>query len=462
MKLLNNKTTTLLLSSLAILALSGCGTEGAPSERGLSGTPVVTPPVDGNTPPVANAGTDQTIKQCTKITLDGTKSYDEDGNIASYEWFAQDGQKVGEGATFEYTMTLPVPVETYTVTLLVTDNEGAQAQDAMNITFEDYNLTVTNKGVIYNDFDGSAIKDMEFSTDGKKLYTAAARSASNGGDDIPNGLTILDLETNITTHIEVGDSHSRYVKLSKDEQTAYLTGGDDYYFAFIDLTNNTVRKIVDLDDYAVGIAVTADGTKAYVGWETQGVAVMDLQTEQNTSRLILNDNDNYANTVILSQDEKTLFVTESGDGFVSYDLVNNTFETIATDGGSEYAADFALSSDEKTAYVTLGGDGGMDIIDIEGKNIITRVLDINGTDQLSKTRQVKATWDDKLLFVADMDYDNTLFVVDLNDNNKITQVKNTSGITCKKPDAVEISPDGSKVFLGCGNGVVAEFDIGCQ
>ncbi len=40
-----------------------------------------------NIPPVSNAGTDQTVNEnTTGVTLNGTKSYDKDGNIASYKW----------------------------------------------------------------------------------------------------------------------------------------------------------------------------------------------------------------------------------------------------------------------------------------------------------------------------------------------------------------------------------------
>ncbi len=460
MKYINLKTFALMLSASGLIAMTGCGSSGTPTDYQFVSSPV--PPSGENVAPVANAGEDQTVKQCTKITVDGSKSYDEDGQIVSYVWFAPDGQKLGEGAILEYTMSLPVPPGDYIITLVVTDDEGATASDTVTITFEDYKLSVTNKGVVYADFNGSNIKDMEFSSDGSKLYAAVSTGGTTGGgNSVEKGLTILDFETNTTEHIDTG-YYGRYVKLSKDEKTAYVSGGGDDWFSFIDMETKTVRKQIDLNDYHSGIAITADGTKAYVGWESEGIAILDLQAENNVSRLILNDNGNYANTVILSKDEKTLFVTESMEGFVIYDLINNTFDTVVTSGSNQYAADFALSSDEKTAYVTLGVDGGVDIIDIDGKSISDTVLDINGTDQFSMTRQVKVSWDDKLLFVADKDYDDMLFVIDLEDNYKVSSVKNTSGTQCKGPESVEISVDGSKVLLGCRNGVIVEFDISCQ
>jgi K319L-like, PKD domain/Bacterial Ig domain/Calcineurin-like phosphoesterase len=44
--------------------------------------------------PVANAGDDQTVSANTEVTLDGTKSTDEDGKLVSYKWEQTDGPKV--------------------------------------------------------------------------------------------------------------------------------------------------------------------------------------------------------------------------------------------------------------------------------------------------------------------------------------------------------------------------------
>jgi len=47
-----------------------------------------------NIVPVANAEADQTASANTEVTLDGTKSNDEDGNLVSYKWEQTDGPKV--------------------------------------------------------------------------------------------------------------------------------------------------------------------------------------------------------------------------------------------------------------------------------------------------------------------------------------------------------------------------------
>jgi hypothetical protein len=86
-------------------------------------------------PPVANAGVDQTVTDTDNsgmedVTLNGSASFDPDGGgIVSYEW--KEGATV-LGATASINPSLPVGV--HTITLTVTDDEGATASDDVQIT----------------------------------------------------------------------------------------------------------------------------------------------------------------------------------------------------------------------------------------------------------------------------------------------------------------------------------------
>jgi len=75
-----------------------------------------------NNPPIANfevlAGEDGSPNA---VILDASASYDADGTIATYQWLFGDGT-TGSGVT--KTHSYP-SVSTYTITLVVTDNEGA-------------------------------------------------------------------------------------------------------------------------------------------------------------------------------------------------------------------------------------------------------------------------------------------------------------------------------------------------
>jgi len=64
------------------------------------------------------------------VTFDGSGSYDPDGTIQSYAWNFGDGT-TGSGATATHTYVAP---GTYTATLTVTDNSGAQGSDTAQVS----------------------------------------------------------------------------------------------------------------------------------------------------------------------------------------------------------------------------------------------------------------------------------------------------------------------------------------
>lgn len=94
-------------------------------------------PPAGNLPPVADAGDDQTVIDSDgdgveAVTLNGSASYDPDGTITAYEW-TEGGTPLGAGEV----VTCDFAVGTHTVTLTVTDNEGATGTDEVIITVKE-------------------------------------------------------------------------------------------------------------------------------------------------------------------------------------------------------------------------------------------------------------------------------------------------------------------------------------
>ncbi len=94
----------------------------------------------GKVAPVANAGPDQTVKSKTKtVSLSGASSSDVDGSIVAYGWRQISGPAVKLANTNQVTTSFSPPKgvkypATLVFELTVTDNDGGQSTDLVNVT----------------------------------------------------------------------------------------------------------------------------------------------------------------------------------------------------------------------------------------------------------------------------------------------------------------------------------------
>ena len=94
-----------------------------------------------NDPPIADAGTDKTVKAGTKVKLIGLKSRDPEGEALYYSWRQVRGSKVSllDVNNSEASFLAPHISEprTYRFKLRVTDKKGADSLPAfVNVTVE--------------------------------------------------------------------------------------------------------------------------------------------------------------------------------------------------------------------------------------------------------------------------------------------------------------------------------------
>jgi len=94
-------------------------------------------PVNPNNPPTAAAGADQAVTDydnsgAETVVLDGSASVDADGTIVSYEWL--EGATPLAPASASPLLGASLPVGVHTITLRVTDDDGATATDNVNVT----------------------------------------------------------------------------------------------------------------------------------------------------------------------------------------------------------------------------------------------------------------------------------------------------------------------------------------
>jgi len=153
------------------------------AEGGLSATDTCIVNVTwSNLPPVANAGTDQTVNEGTLVTLDGSGSSDPDDGIKSYLWEQTDGPSVVLSDPAAATPTFTAP---------------AVGMDGAELTFQ---LTVTDRGADYGE---PGLRDTDTCTV-TVLWINEAPTARAGVDQTVNEGALVTLDGSASTDPDDG------------------------------------------------------------------------------------------------------------------------------------------------------------------------------------------------------------------------------------------------------------------
>ena len=217
----------------------------------------------GNLPPTADAGPDQTVLHTDTVALDGTGSSDPDGSIVNYSW-RENGVEIASGPT---PAVGPFAEGSHTITLTVTDDDGATDTDSLVITSTNIppaadagpDQTVTDLEAVILDGSGSSDPD----------GTIASYSWSEGGVEIATGPTptvgplsqgVHTFVLTVTDDDGATDSDSLFVTATNVAPQA--DAGPDQVVADLDL--------VALDGSG---SSDPDGTIVSYSWSEGGVEV---------------------------------------------------------------------------------------------------------------------------------------------------------------------------------------------
>ncbi len=166
-------------------------------------------PTTPNQPPVVNAGTNRTVTLNSTLRLTGTAT-DNDGTITAYEW--REGVNVlANTASFDYT---PTTVGDHNLTLVVTDDDGAEGSDEIIITVQEpvaiEQGSLTGRVV---DTSGNAIRNATI-----QIGTQQTSSDANGNFSISD----INVSNRVIINISKRDyiNNSRIVQIQKDMETS--------------------------------------------------------------------------------------------------------------------------------------------------------------------------------------------------------------------------------------------------
>lgn len=168
-----------------------------------------------NLTPFANAGSDQTVTDSDNggsesVTLDGSGSTDPDGTISSYVW-SESGSQIATGANPSVSLSVGI----HTITLTVTDDDGAICTDKVVVTVK---AILNNVDNVDNDVNGNNIYPNPVSRLlNLSLTCSSVISLYNGGGQ--QLLKMISEKTNVTIDMANYLPGIYFLKITNPDQT---------------------------------------------------------------------------------------------------------------------------------------------------------------------------------------------------------------------------------------------------
>jgi predicted small lipoprotein YifL len=252
-----------LISCSMLLSLAACTDKGD-----------TVPDEDPNGTPVADAGTDKTVSADNTIVLDGSGSYDPDGDQITFHWsfdrVPEDSAMAdytgfpGNNTTANSSQLRPDVAGTYIVQLIVKDKLGAESSpDLVVINVEPGAAPVANAGPDQTGFTGSTID-----LDGTDSYDALGRTLTYQWSltEAPanSGLTAISADTSSIANITPDVGGTYVVSLVVNNG---LSDSEPDTAAITVKSENPLPPIADSGDDIKGAydctAVGLDGSDSY-------------------------------------------------------------------------------------------------------------------------------------------------------------------------------------------------------
>jgi len=400
-----------------------------------------------NHPPIAEAGSAQTVSEGDLVALDGSGSYDEDGDALTYLWTAPGGITLDDETAVAPTFTAPeVEIDDvdYTFTLVVNDGQEDSGADEVTITVMDVpppnEPPVADAGadVEIVDLDGNGME--EITLDGSGSYdsdgTIASYSWNYDGGEIGTEATVtytfpIGMHTiTLTVTDDQGDANSddvfvTVIEYVEEGHFTFHSGSQENYLIIVEsaLFPDGITELTEYDEIGV---FTQNGL--CVGGVFWGGA--------NTQLTAWKDD----------------FLTEEVDGYEDGDIMSFKIWNAATQ--TEYESDMIFSAGDNVLgvgyYSAVGLTAiGIPQIDVEPLNL--NFGDVVVDDTANSTFTITNNGDGNL-DVSSITSDNAAFTV----NPEFATVVAFGGSV---NITVTFAPDADGLFDGIANIVSDAGDV---
>ena len=275
-------------------------------------------------PRITSLGGQTDIDEGGQAALTAT-AVDDDGDGFAYSWDFGDGSPAGSGASVDHVYA---DDGVYTVTLTVTDDEGAFDQDTLQVT-------VANLPPVAEDDSKTAIEDTE-------LVFAAADLLANDSDVPADTLSVTAVAATGDTHgtVSLADAQVQYTPDADYNGSASFTYtvADDDGGQTTATVNLTVSAVNDAPSFVAGSDQTVDedsGVQTSAGWATGLSAGPADEAGQSLSFLVSNDNTALFAVQPAIASDGTLSYTPAANANGSATVTVRVQDDGGTDGGGQ-------------------------------------------------------------------------------------------------------------------------------
>ena len=364
------------------------------------------------------------------ISFSGSGSDAEDGTLSasSLVWTSDIDGEIGTGTSFTRD---DLSVGTHTITLTATDSDGATGSDSVGITVNPVGNTLPTATI-------TSPSDGDTYTEGDSI------SFSGSGSDAEDGTlsaSSLVWTSSIDGEIGTGTSFTKS-DLSVGAHTITLTAidsegatGNDSVGIAVESAPTypyTVVDTISVGSSPIGIAVTPDGSSAYVanrGDETVSV----IQTSDNTVVDTISVGYDPSWGVAVTPNGDYVYVTNWEDGIVSVIQTsdNTVVDTISVGG----PVGIAVTPNGDYVYVTNYGDDTVSMIQTSDNTVV------NAISVGDEPWHVAVTPNGDYVYVTNWK-DNTVSVIQTSDNTVI----DTTYVGLS-PVGIAVTPNGDYVYV---------------
>ena len=240
----------------------------------------------------------------------------------------------------------------------------------------------------------------------------------------------------------------------------YIANADSNFFSspattrevqrMIDAANLNLQKVGSYNTagFAIGVALSSDGTKAYVADEANGLVILNISNPSHPIKIGSYNTAGYARVVTLSSNGTKAYVADDDNGLVIVNISDPAHPTkLGSYNTAGVAWDVALSNDGTKAYVADEGNG-LVILNISNPSHPTKIGSYNTAGY---SKGITLSNDGTKAYIADDHVG--LVIINISDPAHPTKLGtyNTSGLTI----GVTLSSDGSKAYVAdWSNGLV--------